>query len=80
MRQGEFFEEPRDAPVDRPVALTTGLLAQRTGEVGLADAGRAGDQDVMMLGDPLARGELPDRGAVQVASRRVVDAPRDTRR
>ena len=55
------------------MALATGLLSERTGQIRLADAGRAGNQDVVMLDNPASDGELPDHGAIQAASRGVVE-------
>ena len=60
-REREFLKEARQAPVDGAVALATRLLAERAGQVGLADAGRAGDQDVAVLDDPATGGELADQ-------------------
>ena len=40
-RERELLKEARQAPVDRPVALPTRVLAQRARQVGLPDAGRA---------------------------------------
>src|SRR5690606_25735756 len=53
--------------VDHAVLLTAGLLAERTGEIRFADAGWAGNQNVLMLGDPAAGGELADQRAIQLA-------------
>ena len=43
VREREFFAEPRDAPIERAVALPTRLLGEGTGEIGLAGAGCARD-------------------------------------
>jgi len=55
------------------VALATRLLRERAREVRLAGPGHAGDQHVLVLGDPAARGELANLRAVEFALRRVVD-------
>ena len=47
--------------------LPAGLLRERAREVGLADAGRAGDEHVLVLLDPAARGELAHDGLVELA-------------
>ena len=78
MREREFRKEARNAPVDHAMALAAGLLSQGAGEKRLADAGRAGDQDVLMLGDPAARRELPDQARDRVCghcSRDLRDTP-----
>ena len=65
LREREFGKEARNAPVDHALALTAGLLSQRAGEKRLADPGRAGDEDVLMLGDPAAGRQLPDHRPIQ---------------
>ena len=72
-RERQLLEEARQAPVDCAVPVTTGVLAQRTRDVRLADAGRSGDEDVAMFGDPLARGQLADQRPIELAPRRVLD-------
>ena len=71
-RERQFLEEPRQPTVERPVALATRLLAEGAGQVGLPDPGGAGDDDVAVLADPLARGELADERPVEVSARRIV--------
>src|SRR3990172_2133356 len=71
--QGKLVEEARDAPIERAVALAAGLLRERTSEVGLPDAGRPGDGDVVVLLDPAAGGELAHAGFVELTAHRVVD-------
>ncbi len=73
MREREVGKEARQPAIDHAVPLATGLLPERTGQKGLADAGGAGDQDVVVLDDPAADGELPDHGAIQATARRVVE-------
>ena len=69
----ELLEETRHPAVDHAVALAAGLLGERAGDEGLADAGRSGDDDVVVLLDPAAGRELADLGAVELSLRRVVD-------
>jgi hypothetical protein len=71
----EFLEEARDAPVEGPIALAAGLLRKGAGEVRLAGARRAGDEDVVVLGDPAAGRELADERPIEFPSRRVVEVP-----
>ena len=72
-RERELLKEARQAPVDRAVPLPTGVLPERAADVGLADAGGAGDEDVVMFGDPAAGGELADQRPIEFAARRVVE-------
>ena len=62
--QREFRKEPRQATIDHAMLLPTGLLAEGAREVGFPDPGRPGDQDVLLVGDPATRGQLPHQGAV----------------
>ena len=48
-REHKLREQARGASVDRAVALAARLLGARAGNVGLADAGRAGDEHVLVL-------------------------------
>jgi len=43
------------------------LLGEGAGEIGLADAGRSGDQAVLAVANPLAGGEREDERAVEAA-------------
>ena len=49
--QHEFGKEARNTPIDHAVPVPAGLVTQRARHKGLADTGRAGDEDVVMLGD-----------------------------
>ena len=69
----QLLKEARQAPVDRAVALPTRVLAQRARQVGLPDAGRPGDEDVAVFGDPPAGGELADQRPIEFAARRVLE-------
>ena len=72
---GEFQlgEEPRDARVVDGVAVAAGFLRQRARQPGLADAARPRDEQIAMLGDPAAGGELLEEGFVEPPWRAVVD-------
>ncbi len=72
-RERQLLKEAGQAPVDRPVALTTRVLAQRARHVGLPDAGRPGDEDVAVFGDPPPGGELADQRPIEFAARRVIE-------
>ena len=71
--QGELVEEPRGAAVQSALAFTASLLGERTGDVSLADAGCAGEDDVGVFFDPAAGGELADLCAIEIAAAAVVD-------
>ena len=49
------------------------MLAEGTPQVGLADASGPGDEDVAVLGDPPAGGELADQRPIELAARRVLE-------
>ena len=55
------------------MAVATGLVRERAGDEGLARAGGAGDEHVLVLGDPAAGGELADLGAIELAAGGVVE-------
>ena len=65
LREREFGKEARDPPVDHAMPLATGLLSQGAAEKRLADTGRPGDEDVLVLGDPATGRELPDQSAIE---------------
>ena len=56
--QGEAAEEFGCIEVDRPVALPTRLVCQGAGHKGLAASSGACDDDVLVVGDPVAGGEM----------------------
>ena len=72
--QGELVEQPGGPPVQRPEPLATGLMSERAPDERLASAGRADEQQVLMLLDPAAGGELPHEGFVQLALGGIVDS------
>src|SRR3990172_4191330 len=71
--QSELGEEPWGAAVQSAVAFAASLLGERTGDVGFADAGCAGEDDVGVFFDPAAGGELADLCAIEVTAAAVVD-------
>ena len=69
----EIGEQPRQALVEDGESVAAGLLAERAGEPRLADAAGPGDEQIAVLGDPLAGGELLEqrrRAAAACGSRR----------
>src|SRR5207247_4672674 len=73
MGEREFLVEPRDAAVESAVAPAARLLGEGTRHVTLPGARRPADQQVVVLMDPAAGGELAEEGLVAVAARLVVD-------
>jgi hypothetical protein len=65
---GDFLEEFRDLKKADRDAVATGGLTQGAGQVGLARARRAGDDDVKMPPDPVFLGEGQNLGPVETAS------------
>ena len=57
------------AGTERNSPLGTRLVAEVAGEVGIADTGGPGDEDVLMLAHPLAAGEAADECLVDSAVR-----------
>ena len=73
MGELEIGEQPRHARVVDGVAVAAGLLRKRAGQPRLADAAWAGDEQIAVLGDPAAGGELLEQRLVEPARRAVVD-------
>jgi hypothetical protein len=69
MGEGELTEEARGSQVAHRKPLAAGGLAEGTGEVGLAGAGRPDDDHVEVAAHPLALGELQDEPSVETSSR-----------
>ena len=72
-RQAEVIEQAGGPAVVGAVAAAAGLVGEGTGDEALAGAGGAGDEDLLVLVDPAAGGELADHGLVELAAGRVVD-------
>jgi hypothetical protein len=51
--EGDLVEELRRAEIKGPEALPAGLLSEGTGEEGFSNSGRAADQDILVLSDPV---------------------------
>jgi hypothetical protein len=70
---GEIGEEPGHTGVGNAEVLSTGLVAERAGELALAQAARPRQQQIAALGDPVAGGELEEERAVEPARTLIVD-------
>src|SRR2546426_10628307 len=68
VREGELIEESGEAAVESAVALAARLLREGAGDKRLARPGRARDEDLLVLVDPAAGGELADDGPVELAA------------
>ena len=71
-RQAEVVEQARGPAVVGTVATAASLVGESTGDEALTGAGGAGDEDLLVLVDPAAGGELADDGLVDLAAGRVV--------
>ena len=58
----ERLEEAREADQEDPVSHAAGLVSQGFSQVAFANAGRPGDEDVLVVGDPLAGEKRLDQG------------------
>ncbi len=69
----ERIEQPRQALIEDRAVVPTGLMAERTGNPTLADAGGADDEQVMVPFDPIASGEFLEQRLVEPAWRFHID-------
>ena len=70
---GEVVQQPRQSQVQRGESVAAGLMGERTGEPGLSDAARSGDEDVEVLAQPAPAGKREDEGLVESAGVAEVD-------
>ncbi len=73
MAELQLCEEARHARVIRAVALAAGPLGQGAGQPGLAQAALPANEQIALLGDPAAGGELLEERFVELALCAVVD-------
>jgi hypothetical protein len=71
-RHRQLVEQPRQPLVKHRDAVAGGLVAKRASNPTFADPGRAGDQNVTVLADPLPRRQRLDARSVQPALRAQV--------
>src|SRR5438874_1639044 len=69
----QFGEESGETEVERGQAFSTGLVPQCTAEPCFSNTRWAGDQDVVMLPHPLARGETSHHSLVQASGMPIVN-------
>ena len=70
---GQVVQEPRCPDIRRGEAVATRALDEGRGEPGLADAGRSGDQQMVVIADPATRAEAQDHLTVEPAGRAEID-------
>src|SRR6185369_10804487 len=63
-RLGQVAEQPAGALVEHREAVAAGLVAEGASQPRLADAGRADDDQMMMVTQPFAGDEFLEQGTV----------------
>ena len=58
--ESDLIEELRAAEVKGSEAIPTGLLSQGAGEKGFSDTRGTGDQNILMISDPVTRSEIQE--------------------
>ena len=71
--QREGLEQPRHAMVEDGAVVAACLVAERACDPALADAGRTGDEQVLLAADPVAIDQLGEEGALDAARRAQID-------
>jgi hypothetical protein len=69
----KVLEETGETEIANRVAFTAGLMSQGTGQEGLPASRGAGDEDIVVLSDPVAGTQLGDQGFIQAAGMAEVD-------
>lgn len=69
----EILEEPWDSEVLRGVAFPTSLVGEGAGEEGFSGAGGSGDDEVVVMVDPLACLEGGQEGFVESPGIAIID-------
>jgi len=73
MSDGEVGEQSGNAGVEDGDVFSTRLVAERASQPTLAQAARAGHEQIASLGDPIARREFEEQRAVEPARRLMID-------
>src|SRR5712671_4586288 len=71
--EGELVEKPGEPLIAHREPITRRLVAESASDKAFAGAGRAQDQNVVVLVQPAAAGEAVDQAAVETARSSVVD-------
>jgi hypothetical protein len=72
-RERQGFEQAGNALVEDGAAIPAGLVSQGAGEPAFSDAGRAGDQHILMAVDPISSDEPGQERAIDTAWRAKID-------
>ena len=72
-RLGEIGEQAGCSLVEDGEAVAAGLVAERAGKPGLADAGWADNDQVVAVADPLTGGEVLEERTIETAGGAIVD-------
>ena len=72
-RTTQGAKQLRRIEVEHPVPFATGFMCQRAGDEGFATAGRASDDDVLVMLHPIAGTELVEHRALQAPRRAEVE-------
>ena len=71
--QAEAFQHARHTLIKHGAVVAAGALSQGAGRPCLADAGRAGDQQILLAFNPFSLCQFLKQGAVETAVRAVID-------
>jgi len=71
--QREVGEQLGDALIEDGVIVAAGLVAERAGEPGFTDAGRAFDDQILRRGDPVAGDQPLEQRAIEATRCTIVD-------
>ncbi len=66
-------EEPRHALVEDRTVIATCLVPERAGQPAVADAGRPGDDEIVVRRDPVTRDQLHEQRAVEPTRAAIVN-------
>ncbi len=72
-RHDQVAEQLGDTLVEDGAIVPAGLVAERTGEPGFADAGRAADDQIVVRVDPIPGDQLLEERPVEAARSTVID-------
>jgi hypothetical protein len=69
----KILEETGETEIADRVAFTAGLMGQGTGQEGFSASRGAGNENIVVLSDPVAGTQLGDQGLIQAAGMAEVD-------
>jgi len=72
-RQSEIFKEPGHALVEDRMVVAARFVAKRRSKPTLADAGWAGERQIVVNIDPFALDQVLEQGAIKPARTAVID-------